>query len=77
MDSPKERTTLSMKFIRLKKTSVQAKPGRKNIIMNPRNALIIGKRSREGKTNPNSSLTGDSQSTPYLSSPPIFSLGDI
>lgn len=68
MDSPKERATLSKTFICLKKTKVQAKPGKKNTNMKPSIALMIGKRSMMGKTNPRSSLIGDSQST--LSVPP-------
>jgi len=72
IDKPKERATLSRAFICLKKTSVQAKPGRKNINMNPRIALMIGKGSRKGKANPRTSLTEDSQSTPYISSPGLL-----
>lgn len=77
MDRAKERATLSTMVIRLKKTSVQAKPGKKKTNMNPRSALITGKRSRKGKTNPKRSLIGDSQSMPYISSRPIFSLEDL
>jgi hypothetical protein len=66
MDNTNERATLAMTFICLKKTSVQAKPGRKNTNMNPKIALTMGKRSRRGKTNLTSSLIGFSQSTPYL-----------
>jgi hypothetical protein len=55
-----------MTFICLKKTSVQAKPGKKNTIMNPSIALMTGKRSRKGKAKPNSSLIGDNQSIPCL-----------
>jgi hypothetical protein len=62
MDNPKERTTISMTFIRLKKTSVQVNPGKKNTNMNPSIALMMGKRSRMGKANPKSSLIGVSQS---------------
>ncbi len=69
MDSPKERATLSMIFIRLKKMSVQVKPGKKNTNINPRSALTTGSRSKKGKTNSNSSLRGDSQPTLYISCP--------
>jgi len=66
IDSAKERVTLSMMFIRLKKTKVQAKPGRKNTNMKLNIALMMGKLSRKGKTNPKSSLIGDSQSIPFI-----------
>jgi len=75
MDSPKERTILSMIFICLKKTSVQAKPGRKNTNMNPRSALTMGSRSKKGKANSNNSLSGDKKSMPYISCPQIFQFG--
>jgi hypothetical protein len=65
IDSAKERVTLSMTFIFLKKTIVQAKPGRKNTNMKPSIALIMDKGSGEAKANPKSSLIGDSQSMPY------------
>ena len=56
IDSPRERATLSMTFICLKKTSVQAKPGRKKTSMNPRSALRTERCSRKGKTKSNSCL---------------------
>ena len=77
MDSPKERAILSMTLICLKNTSVQAKPGKKKTNINPKSALMMGKRSRKGRANWKSSLTGVSQSMLYISSPPTFSLGDI
>lgn len=63
IDRPKERAILSMMLARLKKTSVQAKPGKKNTSMNPRIALRVGRRSRKGKVNSNSWLKSIS---PYL-----------
>jgi hypothetical protein len=72
MDKARERTILSMRFICLKKTSVQAKPGRKKTRINPRNALMMGKRSRKGRANSNICLIGDNQSISYLPSPLIF-----
>ena len=53
MDKPKESAILSMILTRLKKTSVQAKPGAKKTNINPRIALTMGMRSRKGKTNSN------------------------
>ena len=70
MDSANEKVTLSMMFIRLKKTRVQANPGRKNTNREPSIALMTGKRSRRGKTDSKSSLIGDSQSMLYF---PLFS----
>ncbi len=61
IDSPKERATLSIIFSCLKKTSVQVKPGRKKTSIIPRSALMIGKRSRRGKANSNSSLIESSR----------------
>ena len=66
MDRPKERAILSITFICLKKTSVQAKPGRKKTRTNPRIALITGKRSKKGNTNSNICLIGDNQSMIYI-----------
>ncbi len=77
MDSPKERAILSMIFICLKKTSVQAKPGRKKTSTNPRSALMKDKRSRNGRANSENSLIGVNQSMSYISSPSVFRLGDI
>ncbi len=54
IDKPKESTILSMIFIRLKKTSVQAKPGIKKTKINPRIARTMGMRSRKGRTKSNS-----------------------
>ena len=65
MDKPKERTILSITFTRLKKISVQAKPGIKKTRIKPRIALMAGKRSRKGRTNSNICLTGDNQSIAY------------
>ena len=72
IDSPKERASLSMILICLKKTSVQAKPGKKKTNINPRSALMKDRRSRKGITNSKSSLIEVSQSMPYISAPPIF-----
>jgi hypothetical protein len=55
IESPTERTSLSSRLICRKKTSVQAKPGRKNISTMPRIALTPGRDSSSGKN-------GDSQS---------------
>ena len=77
IDSPKERAALSRAFIRLKKTSVQVKPGRKNTNMNPRIALMMGKGSRRERTNSKNSVARDSQSKPYISFPLIFNLDSI
>jgi len=79
IDKPKERASLSIIFIclPLKNTSVQAKPGRKNTSTNPNIALMMGNLSRKGRANSMISLTGDSQSTPYGSSPLIVSLDVI
>ena len=49
IDNPTERTILSMIFSRSKKTSVQAKPGRKKTSINPSPALIMENRSKKGK----------------------------
>ena len=56
IESPKERTILSRIFICRKKTSVQAKPGRKKTSMNPRIALRTDNCSRKGKANSNKPL---------------------
>jgi len=74
MDRPRERAILSITFIclPLKNTSVQAKPGRKKTNVIPSIALRMGKRSSKGKTSPVNSLSGDSQSTPCISSPSIL-----
>jgi len=66
MDKPKERTILSITLTRLKKISVQAKPGRKKTSINPRIALMKGKRSRKGRINSNICFTGDNQSIAYI-----------
>jgi hypothetical protein len=76
MDKPKERAILSMRFICLKKTSVQAKPGRKKTMTKPRSALIAGKRSRKGKANSNIALIGENQSIFYFPSPLVFKQAD-
>ena len=76
IDSPKERTTLSTTFIRLKKTNVQAKPGKKNTSMKPKAALMMGTLSRKGRAKAKILLIGDSQSTPYIPTS-IFSLDSI
>ena len=79
MDSPKEITTRSRTFICLKKTSVQAKPGRNRTRAKPSMALITGTCSRRGKTNPTSSLSGDSQFMtyfPFLSTFILFGTAD-
>jgi len=76
MDRAKEKVTLSKTFICLKKIRVQANPGRKNTNIKPSIALMMGKRSRKGKTNSKSSLIGDNQSMPYLPLS-IFSLDRI
>jgi len=67
IDNAKERVTLSMTLIFLKKTIVQAKPGRKKTSIKPSIALIMDNGPGEAKANPKSSLIGDSQSIPYLS----------
>jgi len=72
MDRPKERAILSMIFTCLKKTSVQAKPGRKKTSIKPRIALMAGNFSRKGKINSNICLIGDNQSIPYTLSTLIF-----
>ena len=61
IDNPMERTTLSMICSRLKKTSVQAKPGRKKTSIKPRTALKPGRRSRNGKRKSINSLIGSSR----------------
>ena len=58
IDSPTESPTLSSIFIPLKKTSVQAKPGRKNTMIIPRSALNPGTTSKIEKS-------GDNQPKPY------------
>ncbi len=70
IDRPRERASLSTIFtcLPLKKTSVQAKPGRKNTSMKPRAALMMGKLLRKGRASSKTALIGDSQSTPYGSS---------
>jgi hypothetical protein len=65
MDKPKERAILSIIFICWKKTIVQAKPGRKKTRINPRSALITGKRSKKGRANSKICLIGDNHSTSY------------
>ena len=67
MDSAKDRGILSKAFICLKKMRLHAKPDRKNTNMKPNIALMTGKRSKNGKTNPKSSLIEDSQSTLFTS----------
>ena len=62
IDRPKARTTLSKALICLKKTSVQAKPGRKNTNVKPRIALMAGTDSRKGRPKSNNCLMGDNQS---------------
>lgn len=56
-----------MRFVCLlvKNSSVQAKLGRRNTIINPKIGLMMGKRSRKGGANSNTSLIGDSRSIPY------------
>jgi hypothetical protein len=56
MDMPKERAILSRILKRLKKTNVQAKPGTKNTSINPRIALMVGRRSAQGITELSSSM---------------------
>ena len=68
MDRPKESAIPSMIFICLKKTSVQAKLGRKKITVNHGRAMMAGKRSRKGKANSNICLIGDNQYMPYVPS---------
>jgi len=58
IDRAIERATLSSTFIPLKKTSVQAKPGRKNTMIIPNNALKTGTASNIEKS-------GYNQSKPY------------
>jgi len=77
IESPKERATLSTIFICLKKTSVQAKPGRKNTSIIPKSALIMDKDPNKEKPNSKSSLIEDIQSMPYIPSQSTFSLEDI
>jgi hypothetical protein len=62
MDRAMERVILSRNLNCLKKIKLQAKPGRKKTSATPRIALTIGTLSRNGRINPNSSLTGASQS---------------
>ena len=70
IDRPKERASLSTIFIcrRLKNTSVQANPGRKNTSIKLKITLTAGTLSRNGRVNPMSSLIEASQSTLYGSS---------
>jgi len=49
MDRPADSTTLSITATRRKKTSVQAKPGRKKTSRNPRDALRNGTGSSRGR----------------------------
>jgi len=58
IDKPTDRAILSAIFICLKKTSVQAKPGRKNIKMIPRIPLMPGKDSSMEEINPKTSVIG-------------------
>jgi len=74
IESPTERATLSTAFICRKKTSVQAKPGRRNSNVKPRIALGMGTDSRKREIRLTASL---SQSKPYVSSLSIFSTGDV
>jgi hypothetical protein len=76
MDKPKEGAILSMRFICLKKTSVQAKPGKNKTMIHPRSALMTGKRSTKGKANSNIALIGENQSMSYLPSPLLFNRDD-
>lgn len=66
IDNAKERVALSITFIRLKKTIVQAKPGRKKTNMKPSIALIMDKGLRKANANPKNSVIGDSQCISYL-----------
>ena len=79
IDKPKERASLSTRFIclPLKNTSVQAKPGKRNTSMKPRTPLMAGMLSRKGTADPMTSLIPASQSTPYASSLSIPSLDVI
>jgi len=56
IDKPKDRAILSKTFICLKKTSVQAKPGRKNTKTRPRIPLMPGKDSSMEEINPKASV---------------------
>jgi len=74
IERPKERAVLSRGFIclPLKNTSVQAKPGRKNISIKPSIALMTAKPPEAGSTEPVISLSTDnSQSTGYNSPVPV------
>jgi len=80
MERPKERAVLSTAFIclPLKNTSVQAKPGRKNINIKPSIALMIERLSRTGSRKPAISLSTDnSQSTAYSSPVLLLSMDAI
>jgi len=80
MERPKERAVLSRAFIclPLKNTSVQAKPGRKNINIKPSIALMMDRLSRTGSRKPAISLsTESSQSTAYNSPVAVLSVDAI
>ena len=66
MDRPKERAILSMRFIFLKKTRVQAKPGRKKTSVNPRSALMMGTCSKKGRVKANNCRIESNKSISYL-----------
>jgi len=69
IDNTTEKVILSMTLIRRKKMRVQAKPGRKNRKTDTIIALIMGKLSRKGKTDPTSPMIGDNQSMPCFPLP--------
>lgn len=75
MDKPKERAILSRMFTFLKKMSVQAKPGSRKTMINPRSALMTGRRSRKGRITSNICLIGDDQSKLYAPFPLTVRLG--
>ena len=66
IDRARERVTLSIAFIRLKKTMVQAKPGRKKTSIKPSIALTMDKGTEEATASPKNSVIEDGKSTPYL-----------
>ena len=61
-DSAIDTGILSIILSCLKNMRLQAKPGRKKTRKKPSIALMTGHRSKNGKINPNNSLTGNNQS---------------
>lgn len=72
MDSPKDNTTLSITVSCPKKTSVQAKPGRKKTSRNPRNALRNGTCSSKGREKSSACFIMFNKSMCFSTTVPVY-----